>query len=119
MRYVIAFFIGIALAAMYGIHSNNVYNKYDKPRTPQRVSLPYEYRDRSLTDDGVVLPASKKPKGLGGNRASVDGHDPYDVEAAIEDLQDQIIQLQSKKNISEKKIRELQRKIELDKYLGL
>lgn len=62
---------------------------------------------------------SRIPKGQTYTGVSVDGNDPYDIEAGIEDLQRQIKELQSKRVTTRKQLRELKEQEELEKYLGL
>ena len=88
--------------------------KWDEPKNYGRIPIPYPYRDKSLSDYGIKIPKGEIYTGT-----SVDGNDPYDIEAAVEDLQRQIKELQSKKKTTRKQLRELKEEAELEKYLGL
>ena len=113
-KYVIAVLIGLLIASIYGVNETMIKKKRDKKPKYGKVSLPYEYRDKSLSDYGIKIPKGKLYTGI-----LVDGNDPYDIEAAIEDLQKQIKELQSKKKSTRKQLRELKEQAELEKYLGL
>ena len=106
--------IGILLSCIYGIREMEMKKKWDAPKSYGKISIPYPYRDKSLSDYGIKIPKGEIYTGI-----SVDGNDPYDIEAAVEDLQRQIKELQSKKKTTRKQLRELKEEAELEKYLGL
>lgn len=114
LKWAIVLTIATGITVINGVHENEKAERRDNPPKYGRVTLPYDYRDKSLSDYGI-----KVPKGQTYTGVSVDGNDPYDIEAGIEDLQRQIKELQSKRVTTRKQLRELKEQKELEKYLGL
>ena len=114
MKYVVAVLIGILLSCVYGIREMEMRKKWDEPKNYGRISIPYPYRDKSLSDYGIKIPKGEIYTGI-----SFVGNEPYYIDAAVEDLQRQIKELQSKKKTTRKQLRELKEEAELEKYLGL
>ena len=114
LKWAIVLTIATGITVINGVHENEKAERRDNPPKYGRVTLPYDYRDKSLSDYGIKVPKCQTYTGV-----SVDGNDPYDIEAGIEDLQRQIKELQSKRVTTRKQLRELKEQKELEKYLGL
>ena len=114
LKWAIVLTIATGITVINGVHENKKAERSYNPPKYGRITLPYDYRYKSLSDYGI-----KVPKGQTYTGVSVDGNDPYDIEAGIEDLQRQIKELQSKRVTTRKQLRELKEQEELEKYLGL
>ena len=108
LKWAIVLTIATGITVINGVHENKKAERRDNPPKYGRITLPYDYRDKSLSDYGIKVPKGQTYTGVS-----------YDIEAGIEDLQRQIKELQSKRVTTRKQLRELKEQEELEKYLGL